>query len=31
ADELETNGPYPDWDGPPLWSLDKYPHGGKRA
>jgi len=31
ADELETNCPYPDWDGPPLWSLDKYPHGGKRA
>ncbi len=31
ADELETNDPYSDWDGPSLWSLDKYPHGGKRA
>jgi len=26
ADELETNMPYPDWDGPPLWPLDKYPY-----
>ncbi len=31
ADELESNMPYPDWDGPPLWPLDKYPHGGTRA
>ncbi len=31
ADELESHGPYPDWDGPPLWPLDKYPHGGARA
>ena len=31
ADELEAHGPYPKWDGPPLWPLDKYPHGGKRA
>ena len=30
ADELETNSPYPKWEGPPLWPLDKYPHGGKR-
>jgi len=31
ADELEAHGPYPQWDGPPPWPLDKYPHGGKRA
>ncbi|MBI4285699.1 MAG: hypothetical protein HY670_07345 [Chloroflexi bacterium] len=30
ADELETNLPYPRWQGPPLWPLDKYPSGGKR-
>jgi aldehyde:ferredoxin oxidoreductase len=27
ADELEAHGPYPDWDGAPLWSLEEYPHG----
>ena len=26
ADEIE-NKEFPEWDGPPLWSLDKYPHG----
>lgn len=26
ADELEDHGPYPEWDGPPLWPLEKYPH-----
>ncbi|HID86632.1 MAG TPA: aldehyde ferredoxin oxidoreductase [Anaerolineae bacterium] len=31
ADELEAHGPYPAWDGPPLWPLDAYPHGGTRA
>jgi len=31
ADELEAHGPYPQWDGPSPWPLDKYPHGGKRA
>ncbi|HEC33719.1 MAG TPA: aldehyde ferredoxin oxidoreductase [Chloroflexi bacterium] len=31
ADELEAHGPYPQWDGPPPWPLDRYPHGGKRA
>ncbi len=31
ADELEAHGPYPEWDGPPLWHLDRYPHGGTRA
>jgi aldehyde:ferredoxin oxidoreductase len=31
ADELETQGPYPKWEGPPLWPLDKYPQGGTRA
>ncbi|MEW6222263.1 MAG: aldehyde ferredoxin oxidoreductase family protein [Candidatus Hadarchaeota archaeon] len=31
ADELEANMPYPEWDGPPLWPLEKYPHGGNRA
>lgn len=27
ADEIEEHAPYPEWDGPPLWPLDKYPHG----
>ena len=27
ADELEAHGPYPDWDGAPLWSLEEYLHG----
>jgi aldehyde:ferredoxin oxidoreductase len=31
ADALEDDGPYPRWDGPPLWPLDRYPHGGRRA
>ena len=31
ADELDAHDPYPEWDGPPLWSLDRYPHGGTRA
>ncbi len=31
ADELEANMPYPVWQGPPLWPLDKYPSGGKRT
>jgi len=31
ADEIERDAPYPDWDGPPLWPLEKYPHGGNRA
>lgn len=31
ADELEAHGPYPEWDGPPLWPLEAYPHGGTRA
>jgi aldehyde:ferredoxin oxidoreductase len=31
ADELDTNGPYPEWDGPLFWSLNRYPHGGTRA
>jgi aldehyde:ferredoxin oxidoreductase len=31
ADELETHGPYPDWDGPLLWPLHEYPHGEERA
>jgi aldehyde:ferredoxin oxidoreductase len=31
ADELERHGPYQEWDGPPLWPLEKYPHGGRRA
>ena len=29
ADELEAHGPYPDWDGAPLWSLEGYSHGGR--
>lgn len=29
ADELEAHGPYPDWDGAPLWPLERYPHGGR--
>jgi aldehyde:ferredoxin oxidoreductase len=31
ADELEAHGSYQDWDGPRLWPLTQYPHGGKRA
>ncbi len=31
ADELEANMPYPPYQGPPLWPLDKYPSGGKRT
>jgi len=31
AEELESHGPYPKWDGPPLWPLDKYPQGSGRA
>jgi aldehyde:ferredoxin oxidoreductase len=31
ADELESNMPYPEWNGPILWPLDKYPYGGTRA
>ena len=31
ADELEAHGPYQNWDGPQLWRLNEYPHGGKRA
>ncbi len=28
ADEIEGKV-FPEWDGPPLWHLDKYPRGGK--
>ncbi|GAH14605.1 unnamed protein product, partial [marine sediment metagenome] len=31
ADELEVHSPYQEWDGPPLWPLKSYPHGGTRA
>ena len=31
ADELGAHGPYSQWDGPPLWALSDYPHGGIRA
>jgi aldehyde:ferredoxin oxidoreductase len=31
ADELEKESPYPAWEGPILWPLKKYPHGGIRA
>jgi aldehyde:ferredoxin oxidoreductase len=31
ADELLAHGPYSDWNGPPLWPPDRYPHGGTRA
>ena len=31
ADELEAGMPYPEWNGPPLWPLEKYPKGGERA
>ena len=27
---LAEDGPYPLWDGPPLWDLDAYPRGGSR-
>ena len=29
ADELEAHGPYPEWDGSPLWPLDMYPPANK--
>lgn len=29
--EMEASGGYSDWQGPSLWPLDKYPHGGKRS
>ena len=28
---LHDGGPYPEWQGPPLWPLDSYPRGGRRA
>ena len=28
--KVEEGGPYPLWDGPPLWALDTYPRGGTR-
>jgi aldehyde:ferredoxin oxidoreductase len=31
ADALEGDAPYPRWDGAPLWPLDRYPSGGRRA
>lgn len=31
ADELESHGQYPEWDGPILWPLHRYPRGGTRA
>jgi aldehyde:ferredoxin oxidoreductase len=31
AKELAKNMPYPEWTGPVLWSLEKYPSGGERA
>lgn len=31
ADEMKRNIPYPEWSGPSLWPLEKYPHGGPRA
>ena len=27
---IADDGPYPLWDGPPLWDLDAYPRGGTR-
>ncbi|BBO66891.1 aldehyde ferredoxin oxidoreductase [Desulfosarcina alkanivorans] len=28
---IAADGPYPPWDGPPLWDLDAYPRGGTRV
>lgn len=28
---IADDGPYPPWDGPPLWDLGAYPKGGKRV
>ena len=28
SDILEQERPYPEWDGPPLWPLSRYPHKG---
>jgi aldehyde:ferredoxin oxidoreductase len=30
ADKLEADAPYAEWDGPPRWPLDRYPHGEHR-
>lgn len=31
ADDFDRYGPYADWDGPPLWGMDDYPTGSRRA
>jgi aldehyde:ferredoxin oxidoreductase len=31
ADALDGDAPYSRWDGAPLWPLDRYPSGGRRA
>ncbi len=31
AEALAKNDLSPRWDGPPLWPLDRYPSGGRRA
>jgi aldehyde:ferredoxin oxidoreductase len=30
GNRIADDGPYPLWDGPPLWNLDTYPRGGNR-
>ena len=30
GNRIADDGPYPLWDGPPLWDLDTYPRGGTR-
>ena len=30
GEQVYNDGPYPLWDGPPLWDLDTYPKGGKK-
>lgn len=31
GNRIADDGPYPLWDGPPLWDLDAYPKGGTRG
>lgn len=30
GNRIADDGPYPLWDGPPLWGLNTYPKGGTR-
>ena len=30
GERVKKDGPYPLWDGPPLWDLGAYPKGGTK-